>query len=844
LIPLISMRSAISFLLLGVMAAAWLVWPQPQEGAAPAGSYPNEYEWVKRTWPHFAIDPAVIGQAAGEAQAMRREAQGKNAFGRWENVGPANISGRISDVAYDPQHPDTIWAGSATGGVLKSTDGGSTWAFVFDDMPTLLIGDIAVDPVNPNVVYVGTGEGNGGHNNYPGLGVFKTIDGGANWRSIGLELTSSIGRIVVDSMNPDRVWVAAIGSYFDDGPHRGVYRSTDAGESWEKVLFVNDSTGVIDLVANPLNADILYAAAWHRVRRVTGAQLAGPGSAIYKSENGGDSWVKLANGLPTDDQVGRIGLAVCPSDPNMLYALFNRDFYHLGLYRSNDAGASWDALDPFGSLAHDTGEFAWWFGNIRVDPNDCDHIFVLDIQFLHSWDAGTRWYIEHGMHVDHHALAFHPTDTGTIIGGNDGGLAINLSQPYNFRRIGGVPNIQFYEIGLDPSDPDLFYGGTQDNGTLRSGGPDGWYNILGGDGFYVIVVPGEEYVVYAESQWGRLVKFVNWSKVDALRGIDLTTEGTNWSTPIAIDPQNSSVLYYGTSRLYRTTNAADSWEPITDHLVRGGARMLGTLSTIAVSPTDSNTVWVGTDDGYVWVTDDYGVTWGRVSDDLPVRWVSRVVADPFDPDVAYVTFNGLRWRDPMSYVFMTRDRGASWTDLTSNLPESPVNAFAVDPVNPRVLYLGNDVGAFVSQNGGAEWEPLGEGMPVVPVADLKVFLDDTHHHIVAGTHGRSMYKLDVPSHVRSQGAAELPVRTIELDAAYPNPFGSSIRLEYQMSESALVTVEVVDVLGRRVDVISSRTQSAGQHGVTWAPARLSPGTYFIRLLVDGQLHSVRAVTRI
>ena len=837
-----SMRSAIFFLLPGVMAAAWLVWPQPQEGTAPVRPYPNEYEWVKRTWPHFAIDPAVIGEAASEARAMRREALGKNTFGRWENVGPANISGRISDVAFDLQHPDTIWAGSATGGVLKSTDGGRIWNFVFDDMPTQLIGDIAVDPVNPSTVYVGTGEANGGHNNYPGLGVFKTEDGGATWRSVGLELTSNIGRIVVDSMNHDRVWVAAIGSYFDDGPHRGVYRSLNQGESWEKVLFINDSTGVIDLAVNPLNTDILYAAAWHRVRRVTGAQLSGPGSAIYKSEDGGDSWNKLSGGLPADEQIGRIGLAVCPSDPNILYALFSRAYTHLGLYRSNNAGASWEALDPSGYLGNNTSDFAWYFGNIRVDPRDCEHIFVLDIEFLHSWDAGDTWLIEHGMHVDHHALAFHPSDEATIIGGNDGGLARNLSEPYSFRRIGAVPNIQFYEIGLDPSDPDRFYGGTQDNGTLRNGGPDGWYNILGGDGFYVIVDPGEDYVVYAESQWGRLVKFVNWQPRSALGGID-PNEDTNWSTPIAIDPQNNRVLYYGTSRLYRTTNAAISWEPVSDHLIRGGFELNGTISTIAVSPADSNTIWVGTDDGYVWVTDDYGVTWDRVSGELPVRWVSRVVADPVNPDAAYVTFNGLRWRDPMSYVFATRDGGATWIDLTANLPESPVNAFAVDPVNPEVLYLGNDVGAFVSRNGGAAWESLGEGMPVVPVADLKVFLDNSHHHIVAGTHGRSMYKLDIPSTVRRQVAAELPGRTIVLDAAFPNPFGASVRLEYQMSDVAHVTIEVADALGRRVDVISSRTQGAGRHDITWAPAGLAPGVYFIRLLADGRLQSVRPVTR-
>lgn len=829
-------------LALGAMVAAWLVWLPSNDGASSDDQYPNEYEWVKRTWPHFAADPAVIGEAATQAHAMRQRFNGKNTYGQWENVGPANISGRISDVAYDPLHPDTIWAGAATGGVLKSIDGGRTWAFVFDTMPTQLIGDIAVDPVSPSTVYVGTGEANGGHNNYPGLGVFKTDDGGLTWRSIGLESTSNIGRIIVDSLNHNRVWVAAIGSYFDDGPHRGVYRSLNGGESWEKVLFINDSTGVIDLVANPADTDILYAASWHRVRRVTGAQLAGAGSAIYKSEDGGDTWSRLSGGLPSGDHIGRIGLTLCPSDPNILYALYNHSYTHLGLFRSDNAGASWKALDSSGYLGNNTSDFTWYFGNIRVDPRNCDHIFVLDVQFLHSWDAGENWLIEHGMHVDHHALAFHSAEAATLIGGNDGGLAKNIAQPFDFERIGGVPNIQFYEIGLDPSNPDRFFGGTQDNGTLRNGGPDGWYNILGGDGFYVIVDPGDDYVVYAESQWGRLVKFVNWQPRSVTNGID-PNEETNWSTPVVIDPQNNKVLYYGTSRLYRTTNAATSWQPISDHLVRGSFALNGTISTIAVSPVDSNTIWVGTDDGYIWVTDDYGITWDQVATELPVRWVTRVVADPVDPKAAYVTFSGLRWRDSMSYVFRTRDNGASWTDLTANLPESPVNAFAVDLVDPQVLYLGNDVGAFVSKSGGKAWEPLGEGMPVVPVADIKVFYDGTHHHIVAGTHGRSMYKLDVPAMVSRRAAAELPIQSISLDAAYPNPFESSIRLEYQVSYPAHVTIEVLDALGRRVDVITNTARGAGQHELSWAPGHLAAGVYFIRLLVNGQFQSVRPITR-
>ena len=376
-----------------VIVCSWILWPNPEQGKGVAGKYPNEYEWVKRTWPHFTMDPAVIQEMAEQTQSLRHSRKtGTNGFGEWENVGPTNISGRISDVAFDPLHPDTIWAGSSTGGVLKSVDGGTNWAFVSDAMPTLQIGDIAVDPVNPEIVYAGTGEGNGGHNNFPGLGVFKSSDGGSTWTSMGLDQTSNIGRIIVDPMNPNRVWVAAIGSYFDAGPHRGLYRSMDAGASWEKVLFVNDSTGVIDLVMDPTNTDVLYAASWHRVRRVTGAELSGIGSAIYKSEDGGTSWTKLVGGLPisdfTEELIGRIGLAICPANPEVVYALFNRASTHLGLYRTQDGGGSWERLDSQSGLVATTRDFTWYFGNVRVYPTDCNRIYVMDVLLSTSSDGG------------------------------------------------------------------------------------------------------------------------------------------------------------------------------------------------------------------------------------------------------------------------------------------------------------------------------------------------------------------------------------------------------------------------------------------------------------------------
>ncbi len=829
-------------LLLAGMILSWWLWPRPQDFTHRQDRYPGEYEWVKRTWPHFNADPAALRTAARQAQAMHVAAKTRD-FGEWENTGPTNIPGRVSDVAFDPLHPDTMWAGNATGGLVKSTDGGTTWAFVFDDAPTLSIGDIAVDPTNPAVVYVGTGEANGGHNNHPGAGLYKSTDGGLTWKSGGLEETTSIGRVLVDYNNPSRVWVAAIGSYFAPDPNRGVYRSLNGGTSWDLVLFLNDSTGVVDLALHPTNPDILYAAAWQRVRRVTGAKLSGIGSGIYKSVDGGNSWVRITGGLDIDEDVGRIGIALCRTNPDILYAVYNNNTTHRGLFRSDNAGETWRKLDPAGDLSRHTGNFTWYFGQVRVDPEDCDHVYVLDVPLVTSKDGGLTWSSITGTHVDHHALAFHPYDPKVVLEGNDGGIAISKSRGDTWTGVLNMPTTQFYEIGLDPTNPERYYGGTQDNGTLRRNGNDNWERILGGDGFYVIVDPDNPNIVYAESQWGRLVKLVNGRAMGALTGID-PNEDRNWSTPVVMDPNDNKVLYYGAERVYRTMNAAESWSPVSPNLVRGGGELVGTISSLAVSPVASSVIWAGTDDGYVWVSGDYGNTWTRVSDGLPVRWVTRVVADPMEVNTAYLTYSGLRWRDPETYVFRTRDFGATWVNLTSNLPEAPVNALAIDPNNTDVLYLGSDVGAFVSLNGGDYWEPLGSGMPLVPVYDMKVFLNDSHHFLVAGTHGRSMYRLDLKGIVTEVTQAPTLPDAFTLNAAYPNPFTNAVQLKYRLREPAYVEIEVVDLLGRHVASVEHLNRAAGTYTATWTPQHLAPGRYYVRLNAGGLVRHVLPLTRL
>jgi len=767
----------------------------------------------------------------------------------WQFVGPTNIGGRIVDIEFNPNNPSIVYAAAATGGVFKSTDTGNNWFPIFDDQPCLTIGDIGIDPNDPKIIYVGTGEANGGHNNFPGLGVYKSINGGNSWEFIGLDSTVSIGRIVVDPSNSKRVFVAAVGSYFSPNPQRGIYLSEDGGISWEKSLFISDSTGAIDLVMDPNNTDILYAAMWERVRRPvfsSNTHLDGPSGGIFKSTDGGLTWSKLGveNGLPDpeNNKIGRIGLTISVSDPLVLYALYNDGTFITGLYKTIDGGNNWTETNNnfIGS-----GSFSWYFGQVRVHPTKPETVYVLDVPLLKSGNSGINWEFSYGydgpqvLHVDHHALAFHPTNPSYILSGNDGGINISLDGGITWSEPVSLPVTQFYEIGLDETNPQRFYGGTQDNNTIRTltGSTDDWERIYGGDGFYVIVDPNDPNIIYAESQFGGLGKSINggFSFNYALNGIN-SDEPTNWSTPVVMDPNNSDILYYGTHTLYRTLNGASSWNPISPKLTdHDENKRLGTITTIAVAPTNSNVVYVGTDDSNIWVSSDFGNTWNKISNNLPFRWVTRVVVDPNNENIVYATFSGLKWADPEPRVFISENMGESWSNISTGLPDAPVNAFAVDNNNSDVLYLGNDIGAFVSYNKGLNWEVLADNLPIVVVNDMKIH--PTENYLALGTHGRGIYKIDLSEIVKVKNNNNLPSNYF-LSQNYPNPFNPTTTIEYTIPNNLGSSAEfffnqvklvVYDQLGKQVATLVNQKQKPGNYKVTFNANNLSSGIYFYQL---------------
>lgn len=786
---------------------------------------PAEWDWQRRTFPYGKAAPDAYLSAVEQARQMRQAQRFKNdgilSSAQWQLMGPTNVGGRIVDIEFNPKNGAIVYAAAASGGVFKSRDTGRTWSPVFDEQPMLSMGDIAIDPQNPEIIYAGTGEPNGQHNAFPGSGVFKTTNGGATWKQSGLIGTDVIGRIAVDPQNPQRIFVAALGSGFASGAERGIYRSDDGGQTWAKKLYVNDSSGAVDVVINPENPDIVYAAIWQRSRRIEYRMPFGPSSGIFKSADGGETWEKLTDGLPdaATEDVGRIGLAISPDAPDVLYASYNDGFAYTGLFKTVDGGKWWVNMDSDMEGLNGTAGFSWYFGQVRVKPGNPDEVYLLDVAMMKSSMSGQIWDFIYGyeqdmIHVDHHALAFHPNDPDYMISGNDGGMYISRDAGLSWVQVEDLPVTQFYEIGLDAAHPRKIYGGTQDNNTIRtqSGAIDGWEAILGGDGFYSIVDPVDTNIIYAEYQYGGLMKSIDggFTFNRALTGID-RNEVRNWSTPVVMDPSNSNILYYGAERIYHTYDGAQNWTAISPELSPSQSELYGTVTTIAVAPSNFRVIYAGTDDGHLWISKDAGLTWNEITNGTPQRWITRVAIDPKNENIAYATYSGLKWRDDTPHVFKTVNAGQSWQNISANLPQAPVNAFAIDPLKTSVLYLGSDVGAFVSTNGGISWSVLGEGLPIVPVYDMKIHPKE--HFLIAGTHGRSAYKINLDNFTSI--AEDSAFKNILKIVSSPNPFKNETNIVGSLPKAGKIQLKIFDSEGRAVRIFAPENLDAGSFSRMW-----------------------------
>ncbi len=794
--------------------------------------YPAEWMYNQRAYPNNYINKEAYKEAILQSKQIIANRSPEQA-GEWTFVGPLNTGGRVTDVAIAPDNDDHLYVATATGGIFRSYDAGSNWTPIFDQEAKLSIGDIVIASSNPQRIYAGTGEANGSATDgaYFGDGIYRSDNAGDTWTNVGLPESNHIGRIVVDPANPDRVFAAATGQLYGKNSERGIYRTTNGGGSWEQVLFVTDSTAAIDVAMNVANTNIIYAAMWERTRKPWQRDYGGVTSAIHRSLDGGTTWTELgvANGLPAPNaQTGRIGIAVSESDPATVYARFTTNEItneFNGLYKSTDNGNNWTLVTPAGALSGIDANFGWYFGNVRVNPTNSSEVYIVGFDIAKSTNSGGSWQTLPGMHVDHHALDFSRTNSNFMLSGNDGGAYISNNGGSSWTKFLNLPITQFYNIEVDKTQPERLYGGTQDNNTIRTitGGASDWNAIWGGDGFHVNVDPVDNNYIYVESQYGNLGRSTNGGNnfTNATSGIS-GSDRNNWNTPVIISPFDNEILYYGTNKLY-TSNRATFWTAIspdlTDGLHPSGSLAFGTLTAIASSYNNLDVIYTGSDDGNVNVTFDGGTTWTDVSAGLPDQYITSIAMVPSYDMVAYVTVSGFKYLDYTPHVFKTTDGGQNWIDISSNLPNIPVNDIIVYPTE-NILFVATDLNVWYSKDDGTNWTILGNNLPLTVVMDLK-FHEPTQT-LYAGTFGRAMHSYDV-SDILSVGENELTSNSIKI---YPNPAISEFTISQNLSSEG--TVQLYDISGKKIKELF-RGNFGTNKNITVKTDGIAAGIYLVKV---------------
>ena len=839
-----------------------------------------------RVWVVAAVvlAPAWPSDAAAQADAGRIGAAVANL--EWRNIGPTIMGGRVSDLAVVESDPSTFYVGTATGGVWKTVNHGTTFEPVFDDQPTASVGDVTVAPSNPNVVWVGSGEPQNRQSSPWGNGVYRSTDAGRSWRHMGLEETHHISRIRIHPRDPSIVYVAAVGRLWGANPERGIYKTTDGGESWELVLFVDEDTGAIDLAMDPNDPETLFAAMYQRRRTGWGFNGGGPGSGIHRTTDGGASWVELTDGLP-DGDMGRIGLDIFRGDGNLVFAIVEADkrtpgqgfggggggASRNGVYRSTDRGESWEQIST-------TNNRPMYYSQIWVDPTDPERIYTAGSSLYKSLDGGNAFTPDAAseVHPDHHAMWINPANSDHIILGGDGGVAITWDRSRTWRQLMNLPLAQFYEIGVDMRDPYHVCGGLQDNGSWC--GPSDtwsnqgirtrdWYNVGGGDGFYTVMHPDNPRVMFSESQGGNLMR-VDLVTMERTRmrpvGRPLEDGGDrelrwNWDTPVVLSQHDPNTVYVGANVLFRSRDLGMTWEEISPDLTRAidrseleimgvagsepmmsandGQASYGNLETISESPLDAALLYAGSDDGKVHVTRDGGGSWTDVTGNIPGlperTYVSRLVASAHDHATVYATFDGHRNDDFAAHVYVSANHGESWRRIVDGLPATSVNVIAEHHRTAGLLFVGNEVGVFFSVDGGERWVALNNGLPAVPVDDIKIH--PRENDLVLGTHGRGIYIMEdiaplegLTAEVLAADAHLFPVRRATLYNPYtPQGWTPGVYVSPNPPAGALIRYYA----GAGLSAAATADASAGANGDGGEGGGSASGQVAISILDSG-----------
>ncbi len=708
------------------------------------------------------------------------------------NIGPAFMSGRIADIAIHPQDENTWYVGVGSGGVWKTTNAGTTWKPIFDKEKVYSIGSVTIDPSNPSRIWVGTGENVGGRHASFGDGIYLSTDGGVSWENKGLEDSEHISTVIIHPSDSNTLWVAAQGPLWSKGGDRGLYKTTNGGKDWTKVLGDDEWTGATDIVIDPRNPDKLYAATWQHHRTVAAYMGGGPETAIYSSDDGGENWDQLKNGLPKGP-MGKIGLAISPQKPDVIYAAVELERRTGGIYKSTDQGRSWEKQSD--AISGGTGPH--YYQELYASPHAFDRIYLASNIMQISDDGGKtmRFMNEKNKHVDNHAIAFKASDDDYLLVGTDGGLYETFDLTKTWRFIDNLPLTQFYKVAVDDAEPFYnIYGGTQDNNT--QGGPSrtdnvhgirnaDWYIVLFGDGHQPATEPGNPDIIYAEWQQGNLVRVDRTTGemvyIQPQPGKGEAPERFNWDAPILVSPHKNTRLYFGSQRLWRSEDRGDSWTAVSGDLTRDQDRMqlpimggtqswdmpwdmfamstYNTITSVSESPVQEGLLYIGTDDGIIQVSENGGDSWKKIdTSSLPgvpkTAFINDIKADLHDADTVYVALDNHKYGDYQPYLLKSNNRGKSWSKLSNGLPKKTLVWRVVqDHVKASLMFAGTEFGLYVTFNGGEKWQALKGGIPTISVRDLAI--QKRENDLVAATFGRGFYVLDDYSFLRSVTDAQL-----------------------------------------------------------------------------------------
>lgn len=807
----------------------------------------------------------------------------------FREIGPTAQGGRFVDYAVVEKTPRIFYAATASGGLYKTENNGVSFRSIFDKEKVISLGAVAVSQSNPQIVYVGTGEANNSRSSYWGNGVYRSDNGGDSWTHLGLDETHHIGRVVVHPTDPNTVYVAALGKLYSHNPERGLYKTIDGGKTWTKSLDYKvdgREIGVVDVVIDPRNPLVLYAATYDKVRKPWTFGEGGLGGGVHKTVDGGKTWTKLTQGLPTG-LIGRIGLAIARQDSNRVYAVIENANAATGdpnerikrmaegfggntigdeFYSTSDAGKTWTKMAPqpvaagAGGRAGGGGGFGanppYYYAQIRVDPNNKDHIYLLSVGVTHSTDGGKTWSSAFNYGGDNHAMWINPADSNHMLLGHDHGMGITFDGGRTWIDPQNLPLAQFYAVDYDMDYPYNVYGGLQDNSclwgpsTMRNGGPipfEAWGGIGAcGDGFYVVPDPTDSRWVYSEGQFGaigRTDKTTGQTRsIQYRRPAGQDPMRYNWNAPIVISPHNSQTIYHAGQVVLRSTDRGDTWTEISpdlsvnDPAKRGGSGNIqyGTITSLDESSIMPGLMWAGTDDGNVQVTRDGGRTWTNVRDKVPGHpgyWVSKVVGSFHNPAVAYLTITGYRHDDFRPFVWKTSDYGQTWTSIAANLPtEAGINVIVEDRKNPNFLVLGTELSLFFSLDGGQSWTKVRGNMPTTPIYDLKIHRREGE--LIVATHGRGIWIADVTPFqhltqaVQAQPAALIPVQTTVQWATGLQPFRANynfagqsrptgVIINYYLQRDVTGDVKVRVYDGTRIIAETDGPKTAGINTVRW-----------------------------